>query len=64
MCNAFSNAITVLYCACLNPNQLYQINYSKRILGDCGADRASASSAAFDRERYAVHAIPTVETNG
>ena len=25
---------------------------------------AAASSAAFDRERYAVHAIPIVETKG
>jgi hypothetical protein len=33
--------------------------------GDSGTERASAaSSAAFVRERYAVHAIPTLDTNG
>jgi len=35
------------------------------MLGEEGADRISiASSAAFERERYAVQAMPTVETNG
>jgi hypothetical protein len=41
-----------------------QINQSKRMVGDWGADRASASSAALESDRYAVHAIPTVDTNG
>jgi hypothetical protein len=41
-----------------------QINQSKRIFGEGGADLASASSAAFERERYAVQAIPTVDTKG
>lgn len=39
-------------------------HYDKRISGDWGADRASTSSAALDRERYAVQAIPTDETKG
>jgi hypothetical protein len=34
------------------------------MLGDEGADLASASSAALERERYAVHAIPIVDTKG
>jgi hypothetical protein len=39
--------------------------YAKRIFGDDGAGvEIIASSAALDKERYAVHAIPTVETNG
>ena len=38
----------------------------RRTLGDSGIDRDGvvASSAALVRERYAVQAIPTVETNG
>jgi hypothetical protein len=52
----------VLYAAGPGPN--LRTYYNKRILGDEGADLASASSVAFERERYAVHAIPTVETKG
>jgi hypothetical protein len=34
------------------------------MLGDWGALASITSSAAFERERYAVQAIPTVETKG
>jgi len=40
------------------------MHYNRRMLGDEGADLASASSAALDKERYAVHAIPIVDTKG
>lgn len=37
--------------------------YARRMLGDCGL-ASIASSAALERDKYAVHAIPTVETKG
>jgi hypothetical protein len=72
-CNAFRPIMDLM---CITPisqcllNLLYfrpnlnQINQSKRIFGDWGADLASGSSAALERERYAVQAIPTVDTKG
>lgn len=48
----------------VGPGPNLRTYYNKRILGDEGADLASASSVAFERERYAVHAIPIVDTKG
>jgi len=47
----------------VSPNTIYAKRIGDSRTGVLGRG-ATASSAALERERYAVHAIPIVETNG